>query len=96
MDNCPNGVLYNDSNKCKCELKKRLLCPQVALSLNLCTKCNDNYYPKENDPKNKGKYFDCYNESGDGYYLDIKNEIYRQCFHTCKTCDSGGNDKIHM
>ena len=50
---------------------------------------------KKNDPKNKRQYFDCYNKSGDGYYLDIKNEIYRQCFHTCKTCDSGGNDKIH-
>ena len=60
VDNCPNGVLYNDSNKCKCELEKCLLCPQVALSLNFCTECNTNYYPKENEPKNKREYFDCY------------------------------------
>ena len=95
VDNCPNGVLYNDSNKCKCELEKCLLCPQVALSLNFYTECNTNYCPKENEPKNKREYFDCYKESGDGYYLDINSKMYKKCFHTCKTCNSGGNDKIH-
>jgi len=60
VENCPNGYIYdnNDNNKlniCKCELEKCLTCPKVALNLNLCTKCNINYYSKENDPLNLGE-----------------------------------------
>ena len=47
-DNCQKEFLYDDKNNslniCKCELEKCLLCPQVALNNNLCTKCNINYY----------------------------------------------------
>ena len=70
---CKNGN-YNDENnilKCKCELEKCLTCPRVALINGLCTKCNDNYYPMENDPLNLGEYINCYNETPEGYYLDI-------------------------
>ena len=46
--NCPNGLLSDNTNiinnKCKCELEKCLKCPTIALSLNLCTECNNNYY----------------------------------------------------
>ena len=46
-DTCLKGFLYDDSNNslniCKSELDKCLLCPQVALNKNLCTKCNINY-----------------------------------------------------
>ena len=71
-DNCTNGFLYdenNQMNKCKCELDKCLLCPTVALRNDLCTKCNNNYYAKENDPLNLGEYINCYKEP-EGYYLD--------------------------
>ena len=60
---------------------------------NLCTKCNIGYYPKENDIKNLGEYINCYNETEEGYYLDIN--IYKKCYYTCKTCEIKGNDKYH-
>ena len=95
-ENCVNGILKNDNNNlakiCKCELDKCLLCPQVALDKNLCTKCNINYYPRENDPSNLGEYINCYNES-EGYYLD--NNLFKKCYKTCKSCNSEGNHTNH-
>ena len=98
-DNCINGFLLDDNNnplnKCKCELDKCLLCPDVALKNNLCTKCNVNYYPKEDDLSNIGKYINCYNESEIGYYLDKYNNLYKKCYKTCKACDIKGNEINH-
>ena len=63
-DYCPKGFSYDDNNnqlnKCKCELNQCLTCPNIALNKNLCTKCNDNYYSKENNPLNLGEYINCY------------------------------------
>ena len=96
LENCPDEILYdeynNALNECKCELEECLLCPEVALNKNLCTKCNINYYQKENDPLNIGEYFNCYYQP-DGYYLD--NELYKKCYHTCKTCNVNGNNSNH-
>ena len=95
-DNCSNGFFLDENNniinKCKCELDKCLLCSNVALKKNLCTKCNINYYPKENDPLNLGEYINCY-KAPEGYYLH--NNTYKQCFYTCKTCNTSGNSKNH-
>ena len=95
--NCPNGLLNDDDgniiNKCKCELDNCSLCPPVALINNLCTKCNTNYYPKENDPKNLGEYINCYNGEQERYYLD--NNLYKKCYDTCKKCNIGGNNENH-
>ena len=95
-ENCVNGILKNDNDNltkiCKCELDKCLLCPQVALDKNLCTKCNINYYPRENAPLNLGEYINCYNES-EGYYLD--NYLFKKCYKTCKTCNAEGNHTFH-
>ena len=96
LEYCPNGLLFdeynNPLNECKCELDKCLLCPQVALNKDLCSKCNINYYQKENDPLNIGEYINCYNQP-DGYYLDI--DLYKKCYHTCKTCNVNGNNSTH-
>ena len=96
FNNCINGFLFDDENnkmnKCKCELNKCDLCPQVALSNNLCTKCNDNYYQKEDDPTNLGEYINCFKDP-EGYYLE--NNLYKKCYYTCKLCDKGGNDINH-
>ena len=98
-ENCSNGFLYDNNsniiNKCKCELDKCLMCPQVALDHNLCTKCNINYYPKENDPKNIGEYINCYKQPEEGYYLDNNSNLLRKCYHTCKTCNISGNNLSH-
>ena len=92
-DNCSYGF-YNDENKtkCKCELEYCLECPNAAKDNNLCTKCNINYYPKENDPSNIGEYISCYNNP-EGYYLD--NNLFKQCYYTCKTCNITGNNLNH-
>ena len=79
-------------NECKCELQNCLSCPNVALKKGLCSKCNIGYYPKENDPLNIGKYKKCYNNP-DGYYLD--NNIYKQCYYTCKKCNISGTKEFH-
>ena len=83
------------NNKCKCELEKCLKCPTVALSLNLCTECNNNYYPMENDPSNRGEYINCYNQTPTGYYFDNIQKIYKSCYYSCETCEiSQGYSKI--
>ena len=96
-ESCEYGYLYDDNNNsmnmCKCESEKCSLCSHVALYKGLCTKCNKNYYPKENDTLNVGEYINCYNEQQEGYYLD--NNIYKKCYKTCKTCNETGNDEYH-
>ena len=97
--NCPNGLLSDNTNiinnKCKCELEKYLKCPTIALSLNLCTECNNNYYPMENDPSNRGEYINCYNQTPTGYYLDNIQNIYKSCYYTCETCEINGDNINH-
>ena len=83
-ENCQKGFIYDENDnqikKCKYELDKCLICPNVALNKDLCTKCNDNYYPKENDSLNLGEYINCYNKIPEGYYLD--NNLYKQCYYS--------------
>jgi len=94
---CTNGYFIDDNHiiKCKCELEKCLTCPTVALNKQLCSKCNDNYYPMENDPLNLGEYFNCYNEIPAGYYLDTNDKLYKKCFYTCETCKIKGDNEFH-
>ena len=78
--NCSNGYyIYNNIKYCKCQNVKCLNCSLVALELELCNKCNDNYYPKENDELNYGEYIECYNEIK-GYYLDKINSYLKNVF----------------
>ena len=85
------------------QLEKCLLCNEESISQNLCIKCNNlkNYYflninsiPKEeiND-----QYIDCVNEETkpDKFYFDSETEDYKPCYHSCATCDKGGNHKTH-
>ena len=48
--------------------------------------CEDNFYVTINNPNL------CYNETPEGYYLDLSGGIYKECFNTCKTCDEPGNE----
>ena len=98
-EHCPNDTLVDDNNnksinKCKCELEKCLLCPSVALLNNLCTKCNTDYYPKENDHLNLGEYINCYKEPK-GYYLDKNDLLFKKCYNTCETCVIKGDNEQH-
>ena len=31
----------------------------------------------------------------EGYYVDINYNLYKKCYHTCKTCSREGNELIH-
>jgi len=90
--NCSNGFL-NDK-ECKCELDQCLVCPPPALYKNLCSICNTNYYPRENDPSNFLEYFQCYKDLK-GYYLDKNESLYKKCYYSCDTCEIKGNNIIH-
>ena len=89
--NCPSRIVINNTNECKCNLEQCLLCTTVALINNLCSRCNYNYYKKENDTLNFGEYFNCYKEPK-GYYLDKDDLIYKKCYYTCDTCGKKGNN----
>ena len=100
-ENCSNGYLFDNNNnklnKCKCELDKCLTCPNVALNKGLCTKCNDNYYSKEDDPFNLGEYINCYKDINEIEYYDyifknIEQELTSESFNT--TDLDNGKDKI--
>ena len=65
-ENCTNGIVYdNNIIKCKWELDKCLLCSNISLKKNLCTKCNNDYYEIENDISNIGEYINCYKNPKD-------------------------------
>ena len=53
-----------------------------ALKLNLCEKCNTDFYQKENVPTYKNGYINCYKKIY-GYYHDAKNSIFKKCYETC-------------
>ena len=76
------------------KLEQCLKCPPVPLMKGLCTKCNINYYPIENDLENIGEYINCYKDP-EGYYLDLNAELYKKCYYTCKTCEIKGNNLFH-
>ena len=97
VSECKNGNYTDENNivKCKCELEKCFTCPTVAYNKGLCTKCNDNYYPMENDTLNLGEYINCYIETPTGYYFDANNSLYKKCYHTCETCEIKGDNEFH-
>ena len=99
IERCPKGFLDDENNNkliiYKCHLAQCLICPKVASYLNLCIRCETNYYPKESDINNLGEYINCYNDTPEGYYLDIINKLYKKCYNTCKTCNIGGNKLTH-
>ena len=92
--NCPNGLLFDDNNICKCELEQCSICSNVSLIRNLCTKCNTEYFPIENDHLNLGEYINCY-KNPEGYYLDLNDSLYKKCFERCETCEIKGNNISH-
>ena len=71
----------SSSLKCKCRLNECLIYNEISLNISLCISCNNNdgFYEKENDPLNMGDYIKCYNETPEGYYLDKKDLIYKNC-----------------
>ena len=88
---CPDDYnnLIENKNKCIDNCKK-----DEEYIYNFDNKCyeecpNDTYILIDDD-KNI-----CYNITPEGYYLDIKNNIYKKCYNTCISCNGEGNETIN-
>ena len=94
---CENGFLIDENNNaiCKCALEKCLSCSIEALNNSLCSRCNYDFYPIENDPSNIGQYINCYKGPLKGFYLDKNEKIFKKCYYTCETCEIEGNNITH-
>ena len=64
----------------------------LDIQKNICTKCEDGLYPKENDTLNE--YLNCYKDVK-GYYLDKNNSLFKKCYYTCETCIIKGDNTNH-
>ena len=104
LTNCPNDTykIYIDRNICinsttiysNCGKEKCSTCCIESINLDLCVTCNEkeNYYPKLNDPNNKGSYIDCY-KNLEKYYVNVN--IYEPCYESCQTCEKRNENKFH-
>ena len=99
VSSCSNNGYYIDGNGnkiCKCELKQCKSCSEESLNKNLCTSCNDGYYPIYDESYTSYGFFNC-SIPLVGYYLDNDNNnyFYKLCYQTCKICDKSGDDMNH-
>ena len=99
LDSIPEGyylssITEKTIEKCPSKCKS---CSLESINNNLCIECNinDSYYPKLNDESNIDSFYQCYNSNEElvGYYLDIENNIYKQCYNRCKKCEREGDDE---
>ena len=87
LDNCYDDLLNNEFMKCSIFSIESILD-------DLCISCSNSFAPKYNDPLNKNNFTQCYKEPK-GCYLDIEDNLYKECYHSCETCDEKGNDINH-
>ena len=88
--------IISEINGCECELNNCLSCPLFdLLDKKICTDCNNNYYPIENESYYAEEYYNCYKYPKKGYFLDNNTSLFKKCYHTCKTCEIGGNYYTH-
>ena len=52
--------------------------------------CYDNC-PSGSYSLNQNDKYLCLNTAPDGYYLDLTEKIFKQCYSTCSKCDKGGD-----
>ena len=93
VSSCTRGY-YNDKDnplikKCKCKLEQCLTCSIESLRINLCTSCEEGYYPLY-----ESNFLNC-SKSSEGYYLDTKDSIYKKCYESCKSCNISGTNIYH-
>jgi len=86
--------IINSFNGCECELNNCLACPTIDSNKKICTQCNNNFYPIENEYLIDGKYINCY-KNLKGYYLDKNDRLYKKCYYRCETCEAKGDNITH-
>ena len=83
VSSCDNGNFLdlNNNKICKCPNNKCLECSLESLNKSLCISCNteNNFYPLFKDSYNES-FFDCYNETPDGYFL-YNNSYNKKCWY---------------
>ena len=52
------------------------------------------FFQLYNDEDKNNSYIICSN-STEGYYLDLNDLLYKQCYLSCKICNQSGNDTVH-
>ena len=95
-----NNNNYSYNKNCIYNINKCLTCSIKGLIINnLCESCNNDegFYPMENDPKNSGIYYDCYNKEDlkKYFYFDENDSLFKSCYDSCETCDRKGNETFH-
>ena len=99
ISNCPRDYYINrtnNQNTCKCELEQCLTCSIESINLNLCTSCDNDYYPIYDDLNKFNPYLNC-SKSPEGYFLYTENgnSVYKSCYISCKSCNIEGNENEH-
>jgi len=69
-------------------------CSLESFNKNLCTKCEEGYYPFYDYNKEYYRYFHC-TKSPIGYYFDNEASVYKLCYSSCETCEKSGNETEH-
>ena len=105
--NCEYFYYFDEDNNYHCSLNNQCPEEyKLIQDKNMCIKdCNnDNIYKYNFDNKcytqcPNGTYLlinntqsICYNNTPEGYYFDSIEEIYKECYATCKTCNKEGNE----
>ena len=93
-ETCENGNFTDTDSILKCKCSQNISCEKCDEDSNgvyLCITCNNEKgYYKKSDEEINDRFINCYTNL-EGYYLD--NNIYYQCFNTCKYCLSYGNEE---
>ena len=66
-------------------------CPSENNPNNLCSICNDGFYPIKDESSNYLK--NCYNTAPSSYFL--KDNMYEACYESCETCTEKGIEGDH-
>ena len=91
---CQNDNYYtlSDQKICKCKDNNACRdCPSENNPNNLCSICNDGFYPIKDESTNVLK--NCYNTAPSSYFL--KDNMYEACYESCETCTEKGIEGDH-
>ena len=93
--NCPHGYYtVGEQNICKCKTNTVCKdCPSENNADNLCSTCNDGYYPKKEESSNDLK--NCYNSVTIPSNYILISDQYERCYDSCKSCTAKGNENVH-
>ena len=92
------NCLNDDNSKLEeineCKINNCLSCPPFDVNNDSCKNWISNFYKVENDPLNSDNHINYYFKPR-GYYFDIKNSFYKQCYYSCEICSINGNSTNH-